>query len=507
VLVGVLAALLAAAGATAYSVKVSVTSRALTKPLANDFLGLALEYSTIPTWVGNGSGSTNPVLAQLIRNLDPAGGISLRIGGQSTDRAWWPVPGMHEPPGVTYSVTPAWAAAAAGLAKATAAKLLLGINLEAGSTKLSRVEADQLVNRIGRRYIAALAIGNEPNLYRAIPWYRVLNGLNQPWYSHGGTPVYSRPTTWGPTAYDSEFEQTAKVLPDLPLAGPDHSNTSWFQSFATLLSSHSRLRMLTSHAYGLNNCVTNPSAPQYPSIAHLLMPYASQLMASSGLERYVGRAHADGATYRIDEMGSVTCNGHAGVSDTMASALWATDALFSAARAGVDGVNLHSFPNSANGLFDFSQSGGRWEGTVHPLYYGALMFATAAPPGSRLVQATSSDRTPLRAWSTRAGDGVVRVLLTNDSLTGSATATVTAPKSVRSGSATVERLEARSTSATTGITLGGHGFGAKTSTGTLPAAATVALQPRHGAYHVQIPPASAALLTIRPAAYGISPTH
>ena len=37
----------------------------------------------------------------------------------------------------------------------------------------------------------------------------------------------------------------------------------------------------------------------------------------------------DGATFRIDEMGSVTCNGHVGVSNTMASALWATGALFS----------------------------------------------------------------------------------------------------------------------------------------------------------------------------------
>jgi hypothetical protein len=334
-----------------------------------------------------------------------------------------------------------------------------------------------------------------------------LNGLRQPWYSHGGTPVYSRPSTWGPAAYDTEFEQTAKLLPDLPLAGPDNSNPSWFAAFSTLLSPQSRLRMLTSHAYGLNNCVTNPSAPQYPSVPNLLKPYASALMASSGLERYVGRAHADGATYRVDEMGSVTCNGHAGVSDAMASALWATDALFSAARAGVDGVNLHSFPNSANGLFDFTHANSHWAGNVHPLYYGALMFASAAPPGSRLVQTSSSDQTLLPAWATRAGDGVVRVLLTNDSLDAAATATITPPAGDAAGYATVERLRAKSAYATAGITLGGHGFGAKTTTGALPAPATTMVHPSQGVYHVQIPAASSALVTIRSAPYGIAPTH
>ena len=502
-----LAPLLSAGPASAYTASVSVTGRPLTQPIANDFLGLALEYSTIPTWVGNGSEPANPVLAQLIRNLNPAGDLSLRIGGQSTDRAWWPVPGIKQPPGVTYGLTPAWASAAAALAHATGAKLLLGINLEAGSTRISQVEADQLVKRIGTSAISALAIGNEPNLYRTIPWYRVLGGVREPWFSHGGTPVYSRPSTWGPAAYDAEFAQTAKVLPDLPLAGPDNSNPSWFAAFSSLLSPHSRVRVLTSHAYGLNNCVTNPSAPQYPSVPNLLKPYASALMASSGLERYVARAHTDGATYRIDEMGSITCNGHAGVSNTMASALWATDALFNAARAGVDGVNLHSFPNSANGLFDFTHTSSHWLGVVHPLYYGALMFASAAPPGSRLVQTSSSDQTLLRAWGTRASDGVVRVLLTNDSLNAGATATITPPAGDAGGYATVERLQAMSADATSGITLGGHGFGAKTTTGSLPAPATTMVQPSHGVYHVRIPAASSVLLTIRSAPYGIAPTH
>ena len=48
----------------------------------------------------------------------------------------------------------------------------------------------------------------------------------------------------------------------------------------------------------------------------------------------------------------------AGVSDTMASALWALDALFYLDSQDVDGVNLHSYPGSSNGLFDFTHVNG-----------------------------------------------------------------------------------------------------------------------------------------------------
>jgi agmatinase len=70
----------------------------------------------------------------------------------------------------------------------------------------------------------------------------------------------------------------------------------------------------------------------------------------------------------------------------MASALWAASALFSVAQDGVDGVNLHSFEGLRNGLFDFTESAAGWTGDVHPIYYGALLFAHAAPAGSRLLR-------------------------------------------------------------------------------------------------------------------------
>ena len=56
-------------------------------------------------------------------------------------------------------------------------------------------------------------------------------------------------------------------------------------------------------------------------------------------------------------MGTVSCSGLRGVSNSMASALWVIDTLFSMDAAGVNGVNLHTV-NGVNALFDPRHSAG-----------------------------------------------------------------------------------------------------------------------------------------------------
>ena len=169
---------------------------------------------------------------------------------------------------------------------------------------------------------------------------------------------------------------------------------------------------------------------------------------------YVATAHRNGAAYRIDEMGSVTCNGRRGVSDTFATALWVMDALFTMAGDGVDGVNLHTYPGSTNGLFDFSTAHGHPRASVHPLYYGALMFAQAAPAGSRLLRVVSGSQGPLRAWATlaarpsRQGAAHQRQPLELGAGGGA--------HAGRPRSGGLERLRASSAYATSGVTLGGR---------------------------------------------------
>lgn len=477
------------------SASLSVAARSITRPIAPGFLGLALEYSGVRGWVGPGTATPNPVLVSLIRNLTPVGRPVIRIGGLSTDHSWWPVPGMTEPLGITFTLTPAWAHSLQALARALDAQLVLGVNLEADSPRLAQTEADAFMTWIGPRYVSALGIGNEPPLYTGLPWYRTRDGQTFPWYSDIGTAVFARGLSWGPAAFVAQYARILDVLPRVPIAGPDTQRASWFAAYARFLSPHSRVRSLASHGYGLNNCVTNPASAAYPSIPHLLSGYALHDLLN-GLIPYVVAAHADGATFRVDEMGSVTCNGRPGVSDTMASALWAAAALFSVAQDGVDGVNLHSFTGLSNGLFDFTDSARGWTAAVHPIYYGALLFARAAPAGSRLLHVSRSGPPTLHGWAT-AGPGSARhVVLVNDSLTTSAIVAVQAPQAVLgTRTAQLERLTAPRASATDGVTLGGRSFGTATTTGLLAPPVNDPVPDRRGVYRVTLPAASAAVLT------------
>ncbi len=482
-----------AAPAPASVLRVSVGSAPVGRPIPSNFLGLALEYNTVTQLAGATPATVDPVFAQLLRNLDPTGHPVIRVGGQSTDRTWWPVPGMAHPYGVTYNLWPGWTAAARSLAQATDAKLILGINLEANRTRISQREASALVAGVGRSRIAALEIGNEPDLYTLVPWYKIVRGRPSPWYLRTGTPVYARRPSYGPQAFAQEFARTARVIPRLPVAGPETGNGPWMSVFSGLVGPASRVRMLTSHAYGLNQCITDPASPQYPSVPNLLNPVNSRDLAV-GLGPYIALAHRYGGTFRVDEMGSISCNGRLGVSNTFASALWLADSLFALASQGIDGVNLHTYPNSANGLFDFTRSHGRWQGSVHPLYYGALLFAQAAPGGSRLLKISSGAQNQLRTWATLGTDHRIRVLLVNAGLRSAAVAQVRVPGGA--GAAAVERLQAPSVYATGGVTWGGTGFGADTATGILPVPTAQAVTARAGSYGVTLPAGSAALLTI-----------
>jgi hypothetical protein len=467
------------------------------RPVAADYLGLALEYRSLPALVGTGASAVNPVLVQLIRNLAPAGRPVIRIGGQSTDRTWWPVSGVRQPLGVTYRLTPSWTASVRALAQAINARLILGIGLEANRPQLAATEARELESGIGPQYLAALELGNEPELYNVVPWYRILHGAPVPWYSHFGAPVYARPDGYGPKAFYREFSRVLGLVPGVPVAGPSVGLVPWLNGIGRFLAASSRLKMVTWHAYGLNQCVTDRTSPSYPTVPNLLSLRASREL-TTGISPVVALAHHVGASFRIDEMNSVTCNGRIGVSDTFASALWALDSLFAIAADGVDGVNVHTFPDAANGPFDFARVAGGWVAMVHPLYYGLMMFAQAAPAGSRLLSVSSSDQEQVRAWATLAPDHRVRVVLINDSLR------VAAPVQVRAaaaaGAASVSWLRARSAYATSGVTLGGASFGAHTTTGVLAPGQSTPVTPHAGAYSLTLPPASAALVTLAPGA-------
>jgi hypothetical protein len=483
----------AARAQSSYHTKVEIGGRPSGRPLPNNYLGFALTYKPIPGWVGPPSGSVDPVLVQLIRNLVPRGRPLLRIGGESADHSWWPIPGYRKPFGITYDLAPSWTTAARRLAQAAHARLMLGLNLQADRPKLIKVEAHELLRRIGAKYIQSFQIGNEPDLYSVIPWYKLLNGHPVPRYSKVGTPVYARPPTYDPADFAAEVHRMLRVMPKFPIAGPETNTPAWIEAFTRFLHPAGRAVTLTTHAYGGNACVKDPKQWMFPSVAHLLSLPASRDQLA-GIDHYIGAARRHGDGFRVDELGTITCSGRYGVSNSMASALWVLDTLFSMDDAGVTGVNLHSV-KGANELFDPKRTHGHWQTSVGPWYYGALMFTQAAPAGSRLLSVTHGTQAHTRTWATLGRDHIVRVLVINDSVASSARVLVHISAGYGHRLGTLELLRARSAYATSGLSLGGRSFGL-TTTGVLRPSITRPVRRRDGAYAVTLPPASAGLLTL-----------
>ncbi len=404
----------------------------------------------------------------------------LRIGGDSTDWTWYPVAHMRRPPWVRYTLTPQWIGVTRALAQALKARLIFGINLEADSSRVASAEANAVIDGIGRQSIEALEVGNEPELYGSFNWY----------HTAAGRAVTGRPPGYGFTDFTRDFSNVARALPPIPLAGPAVGSSTWNTQLRPFLTTERRIGLVTLHRYPLKRC----ESTTHVTVGQLLGE-SSSIGLADGLAPYVAIAHADHHPLRIDEMNSISCGGEAGVSDTFASALWSLDALFAMARVGVGGVNIHTLPNAVNELFTFQQVNGQWRGSVHPDYYGLLMFAQAAPAGSRLLKIASTAGATLRTWATLAPDGHLRVVLTNTNPARAQSVAVRAPSV--SGPGALERLEAPGVTASSGVTLGGQGFGAQTATGLLSGAAQpISVTPAGGEYLVRLPAASAAMLTL-----------
>lgn len=449
--------------------------------IAPGFLGLSIEYWAVGAYAGRDPAAINPALPRLIRDLVPGQAAMLRIGGVSTDQTWWPVPGVKHPPGVFYRLSTRRLMVMRKLAEEADARLMLGITFEADNGVLARAEARAMVAVIGRGRIAAFEPGNEPELY---------GNPSFPWYTRDGHSVMGRPVGYGPSQFAADFAAIAAGLPRVSLAGPASGAADWLGDLGPFISANPRLGVVTVHRYPFEACAVQPSSPSYPTIGRLLSPLGTTDQAT-GLAPYVATAHADGLPLRIGEMNTVGCGNPPEVPNSFAQALWAVDALFAYAQVGVDGVNVHTWPGAVYQLFTFKRTNTGWQAFVEPEYYGLLMFSRAAPPGSHLVKAASSNPA-VRAWATRATDGTIRIMLVNDDT--AAAQRLSVKVSGAQSPATLDRLLAPSATATDGVTIGGQTFDA---TGKLagPVVQTTVSSGSRG-YSVSLPPASAALLTL-----------
>jgi hypothetical protein len=214
------------------------------------------------------------------------------------------------------------------------------------------------------------------------------------------------------------------------------------------------------------------------------------------MAQLAGVAAAHGSAFRVSEVNSANCGGIHGASDSLASALWGADMLFSLADVGVGGVNFHTFTGALYAPIEFGAFKGHFAGFVHPLLYGMLLFDRATPRGARLLPAGPNPATgSLKTWATVDPAGTRRIVVINKNPAKTRRVVLKVPGGGASGR--VERLTGPSITATGGITLGGQSYGVATTDGRLKGKLQLERVKRAGgAFRLDMPPASAALVTV-----------
>ena len=165
--------------------------------------------------------------------------------------------------------------------------------------------------------LAGIEIGNEPDSY---------------------VRHHVRPSTWGVAGYAAEVDAyrsaIRRAVGPVPIAGPDVSGSGAIKSWGTEEAVRERPAVLTGHHYPLGCKLAQP-----PTIERLLSA-TTRAREWRSLKEYVRVARSHHEPFRMDESNSVSCGGTPGISDTFASALWASGYIGQALSAGAVGLNL-----------------------------------------------------------------------------------------------------------------------------------------------------------------------
>jgi len=436
----------------------------------SSFLGVSTEYWTVPIWAQHMT-----LLTRVLGMLGVDGAIRLRIGGDSADRVWWSP--TKEQPEWVFELTPGWLRQVSRIVRLTHVHLILDLNLVTATPALAARWAKTALAGLPPGSVTAFEIGNEPDIYSRSSWLKIT--------SRSGASLLPQKIT--ATSYADSFASYANALaqaaPGVPLLAPalaePQKNYGWVTKL--LKAPHPHLAGITAHRYPYSAC-SKPGAATYPTIARVLSEHATVSMAQTALkvEHISDRAKLP---LWLTEINSITCGGTRGVSDTFATALWASDALFELVGAGVESASVHVRARAVNMAFSLTKSGL----VANPLLYGMITFAQMLEPGAQLipVHLSAPASLHLKAWAVQLTNGTMHVLLLDKG-----------KRSVRirlrlplTGAATIERLLAPSISSTSGVTFAGqHLTAAATWAGPKH---TETVTPTGGTYMISVPRYSA----------------
>ncbi len=433
------------------------------------FLGLSFEAAALGQI---GQYAHRGDLVELLRSLGP--GV-LRFGGITADEnVAWTDAATPQPAWASSAIGPAQLRAIGELARRSGWQVLLTVGLAHYEPTAAAREVAAAHSALGP-YLAAIEIGNEPDAYGN-------HGLRElPWLAQGYEEQAS--------GYREAIEA---LTPGVPIAGPDVSGSGAFSEWGEEEALAQTPALLTGHHYPLG-CAQTPA----PSIETLLSSEIRGRQERS-LAAYMLVAHRRGIPLRIDETNSVSCGGVVGISDTFASALWATGYITQAMAAGTAGVNFQGNPSNCAGYTPVCAPDptALAQGTLRaqPEWYALLLSRSLV--GERPLPTTiSAESSPnLVAASFLAPNRSVKVVLVDDEPQGAAPLALRLNMGVGMGAASVVRLTAPSPSATEGVLLARRAVAADGAWRAPEAPERVAVDAGVPAFELE--PDSAALVTI-----------
>jgi hypothetical protein len=439
------------------------------RPVPQRFLGLSFEVAALGQLAEYGDRGN---LVGLLRSLGPG---MLRFGGITADEnVAWTDAATPRPAWASSVIGPAQMRALGVLARRSGWQVLLTVGLAHYEPLAAAREVAAAHSALGP-YLAAVEIGNEPNAYGS-------HGFRElPWIAQG----YEEEVSGYREAIDA-------LTPGVPIAGPDVSGSGAFSEWGSEEALAQTPVLLTGHHYPLG-CAQTPA----PTIESLLSS-ATRGLAARSLASYMSVSRSNGIPLRMDEINSVSCGGVAGISDTFASALWATGYITQAMADGVAGINLQGNPTNCAGYTPLCapDAAALAEGRLRtqPEWYALLL--TRSLVGDRPLPTTiSSEGSPdLAAASFLASDHSLKVVLANDDPEGSGSLALHLEVGAHMGTAGVMRLTAPSQSATGDVLLANRAVGPDGSWHA--PLQTESIATHSGVLALELGPGSAALVTV-----------
>lgn len=466
-------------------------------PVPAEFLGLSFEAAAldqISQYADRGD------LVKLLRSLGPG---MIRFGGITADQnVGWTDAATPKPPWAARAINPAQLQAIGRLSRRSGWKVLLTVGMAHFEPTAAAREVAAAHRALGAN-LAAIEIGNEPDAYGK-HGFRTL-----PWIAQG----YEEEV--------SEYRQAIQALtPGVPIAGPDVSGSGIFIEWGEEEALSQRPALLTGHHYPMG-CAQKP-----PPSSESLLSVLTRGRESVSLGTYMRVSRNLHVPLRIDEAGSVSCGGVAGISNTFASALWATGYITQVMASGAVGINLQGNPGNCAGYTPLCapDPAALAKGALRaqPDWYAMLLTRSLVGyrPLPTTVTAEGAPATPVAPAETPAGgegappppesgpnlvvasfsgpDHGVQVVLVDDEPPGARPLALRLNVGAGLGPGQILRLTGPAPRATGDILLGGH---AVSPDGSLRAPIRPERILAHaGTVKVRLAPSSAALVTVSPRA-------